>query len=109
MVNLACYVQSSPSTEAPAIDYHCKLDSGPTVNAANVANDLFLRQVLLECTIVLHFWPEIDGSLCPGGQLRQDNKSVFFLLCPGGSVEEGRWSSFQRIFAFAIVIEKADE
>lgn len=109
MVSLACYVQSSSSTEAPAIDYHCKLDSGPTVNAANVANDLFLRQVLPECTVVLHFWPENDGSLCPGGQLCQDNKSVFFLLCPGGSVEEGRWSSFQRIFAFAIVIEKADE
>lgn len=92
-----------------AVDYRCKFDGGPTVNAADVANDLFLRQILPEYTIVLHFWPGNDGSLCPGGQLCQDNKSMFFLLCPGGSGEEGRWSSFQRIFAFAIVIEKADE
>ncbi|XP_014794451.1 PREDICTED: probable G-protein coupled receptor 88 [Calidris pugnax] len=109
MMNLACYVQSSSSAEAPTVDYHFKLDSGPTVNAADVADDLFLRQILPEYVIVLHFWPENDGSLSPGGQLCQDNKSMFFLLCPGGSVEEGRWSSFQRIFAFAIVIEKADE
>jgi len=74
-----------------------------------VTNGLFLRQIFLEHPIVLHFWPENGGSLCPGGQLCQDNRLMFFLLCPGGSVEEGIWSSFQRIFAFAIVVEKADE
>lgn len=108
-MNLARFVQSSSSAAAPAVDCCCKSDSGPTVNAADVANDLFLRQILRERPIVLHFWPEDDGSPCPGGPLCQDNKSMFSLLCPGGSVEEGRWSSFQRIFAFAIVIEKADE
>lgn len=109
MMNLACSVQSSSSAEALAVDCCCKSDSGPTVNAADVANDLFLGQILPECPMVLHFWPEDDGSLCPGGQFCQDNKSMFFFLCPRGSVEEGRCSSFQRIFAFAIVIEKADE
>lgn len=84
-MNLACFVQSSSSAAAPAVDCCCKSDSGPTVNAADVANDLFLRQILPERPIVLRFWPEDDGSPCPGGPLCQDNKSMFSLLCPGGS------------------------
>lgn len=107
-MNLAAHVQSSSSAEATAVDYCCKLGIGLTVKA-NVGNDLILRQILSEHTLVLHFRSENGGCLCPGGQLWQDNKSMFFLLCPGGSMEEGKWSSFQRIFAFAIVIEKADE
>lgn len=97
------------SAEAPTVDHCCKLESESIVNAANEADYLFFVKILPEYTVVLHLWPENDGSLCPGGQLCQDNKLMFFLLCPGGSVGEGRWSSFQRIVAFAIVIEKKGE
>lgn len=54
MMNLASYVQSSSSAETTAVDYCCKLDSGPTVNA-KVGNDLFLRKILPEHALVLHF------------------------------------------------------
>lgn len=61
-MNFASYEQSSSSTEATAVDYCCKLDIGPTVKA-NVGNDLFLRQILPEHALVLHFCSENDGCL----------------------------------------------
>lgn len=57
--------QSLPSAEVPAVDYCSGLDKGPPVNAADVANDLFLRQVWPEYTVVLHFWPENNRPRWP--------------------------------------------
>lgn len=59
-MNFAGYEQSSSSAEATAVAYCCKLDIGPTVKI-DMGNDLFLRQILPQHTLVLHFCSENDG------------------------------------------------